>query len=178
MQIFLRSSIQFTSVAVMSDSLWPHGLQQARLPCPSSNPRVCSNSCPSSWWCHLTISSSGNPVSSCLQSFPASKFFSNESAIHIKWPKYWRISFSISPSNEYSGLISFRIDWLDLAVLGTLKSSPTPQFKSINSSELSFLYCPILTTIHDYWKNHNFDKTDLCRQSNISAYAVCCCCCC
>ena len=81
-----------------------------------------------------------------------------QSAVRIRWPKYWSFSFSISPSNEYSGLISFRIDWFDLlAVQGTLKSSPTPQFKSIKSSELSFLYCPTLTSIHDYWKNHSFD---------------------
>ena len=106
-----------------------------------------------------------------LSIFPCIRVFSNELVIHIKWPKYWSISFSISPSNEYSGLISFRIDWPDLvAVLGTLKSSPIPQSKSINSSELSFLYCPILTPIHDYWKNHSFDKTDLCRQSNVSAF--------
>ena len=89
--------------------------------------------------------------------FPSIKVFSNESVVHIRWPKYWSFSFSISPSNEYSGLTSFRIDWLDLlAVQGTLKSS-TPQFKSINSSVLSFLYSPTLTSIHDYWKNHSLD---------------------
>ena len=82
--------------------------------------------------------------------------FSNESVLHIGWPKYW--SFSFSPSNEYSGLISFRIDWFDLhAVEGTLKSSPTPQFKSINSLALSLLDGPALTSIHDYRKNHSFD---------------------
>ena len=81
-----------------------------------------------------------------------------ESVLHIKWPKYCSFSFSISPSNEHPGLISFRTDWLDLlAVQGTLKSSPTPQFESINSSVLSFLYGPTLTSIHDYWKNHSFD---------------------
>jgi len=84
--------------------------------------------------------------------------FSSESVLCIRWPKYWSFSFSISPSNEYAGLISFRMDWLDLlAVQGTLKSSPTPQFKSIDSSVLSFLYSPTLTSIHDYWKNHSFD---------------------
>ena len=73
-------------------------------------------------------------------------------------PKYWSFSFSTSPSNEYSGLISFRMDWLDiLAVQGTQESSLTPQFKSINSLGLSFLYSPILTSIHEYWKNHSFD---------------------
>ena len=90
--------------------------------------------------------------------FPSIRVFSNESALHIKWPKYWSLSFNISPSNEHPGLISFRMDWLDLlAVQGTLESSPTPQFKSINSSVLSFLYSPTLTSIHAYWKNHSLD---------------------
>ena len=90
--------------------------------------------------------------------FQSIRVFPNRSVIHMRWPKYWSFSFSISPSNEYSGLISFRMDWLDLlAVQGTLKSSPTPQFKSINSSVLSFLYSPTLTSIHDYWKNHSFN---------------------
>ena len=88
--------------------------------------------------------------------FPSIRVLSSESVLHIRWPKYW--SFSISPANEYSGLTSFRIDWFDLlAVQGTLKSSPTPQFKSINSSVLSFLYGSTLTFIHDYWKNHSLD---------------------
>ena len=90
--------------------------------------------------------------------FPSIRIFSNESALCIRWPKFW--SFSISPSNEYSGLISFKVDWFDpLAVQGTLKSFfPTAQVKkSINSLVFSFLYSPALTFIHDYWKNHNFD---------------------
>ena len=82
--------------------------------------------------------------------FPSIRAFSNESVLRIRWPKYW--SFSISSSNEYSGLISFRMDWLELlAVQGTQESSPTPQFKSINSSALSFLYGPSLTSIHGVW---------------------------
>ena len=114
-------SVQF-SRSVVSDSLWSYGLQHARLPCPSPIPGACSNSCPLSWWCHPTISSSVIPFSSCLQSFPA-LVFSNESVLHIRWPNYWRFSFSISPSSEYSGLISFRIDWFHLLeVQGTLKS--------------------------------------------------------
>ena len=89
--------------------------------------------------------------------FPSIRVFSNESVLHIRWPKYWSFIFSISPSNEYSRLISFRMDWLDLLTIqGTLKSSPTPQFKSINSLALSFLYSPTLTSIHDYWKNQSF----------------------
>ena len=90
--------------------------------------------------------------------FSSIRVFSNESGLRIRWPKYWSFSFNISPSNEHSGLISFRMDWLDLlAVQGTLKTPPTPQFKSINSSVLSFLYCPTLTSIHDCWKNHILD---------------------
>ena len=145
--------VQF-SCSVVSDSLRAHGLQHARLPCPSPVPRVYSNSCPLSRWCHPTISSSVVHFSSCLQSFPALGS-SNELVLCIRWPKYWSFSFSISPSNEFSGLISFRMDWLDpLAVQGTDSqgSSPAPQFKSINSSVLSFLYSPSLTSIHDYWK--------------------------
>ena len=104
--------------------------------------------------------------------FPSIRVFSNESALCIRWPKYW--SFSIIPSNGYSGLISFRFDWLDLlTVQGTLKSSATPQFESINSSALSLLYGPALTSIHDYWKNHSFDYTDLCQQSDVSAFLLC-----
>ena len=104
--------------------------------------------------------------------FPSIRVFSNESARCIRWPNYWSCSFTISPFNEYSGLISFRMDWLDLlAVQGTpQESSPTPQFKSINSSALNLVYSPTLTSIHDYWKNHSFDKTDLCWQRNVSAF--------
>ena len=85
--------------------------------------------------------------------FPSIKLFSNESSLRIRWPKYWSFSFNISPSSKHSGLISFRMDWLDLlAVQGNLKSSATPQFKSINSSAVSFPYSPTLTSIHDYWE--------------------------
>ena len=90
--------------------------------------------------------------------FPSNRVFSSESVLRIRWPKYCSFSFSISPPNEYSGLISFRMNWLDLlAVQGTLKSSPTPLLKSINSLALSFLHCPTLTSISDYWKNHSLD---------------------
>ena len=106
----------------MSNSLQPHGLQHARLPSPSPTPGVYSNSCPLSRWCHPTISSSVVPFSSCPQSFPASGPFPM-SQLCIRWPKYWSFNFNISPSNEYSGLISFRMDWFHLlAVQGTLKS--------------------------------------------------------
>ena len=103
--------------------------------------------------------------------FPSIWILSNESAHHIRWPKYWRFSFRICPSNEYSGLISFRIDWFDLlAVQGTLESSLTPQLESISSLALSLLYGPTLTCVHDYWKDHSFDYMELCRQSDVFAF--------
>ena len=108
--------------SVVFDSFQLCGLQHARLPCPSPTPRACSNLCPSSWWCHPTISSC-HPLLLPPSIFPSIRVFSNESVLHIRWPKYWSFSFSISLSNEYSGLISFRKDWLDLlAVQGILKS--------------------------------------------------------
>ena len=128
-------SFQF-SRSVMSDSLWPHGLHNTRLPCPSPTPRVCSNSCLSCQWCHPTTSSSVVPFSSCI----------SESVLHIRWPRYWSFSFSVCPPSEYSGLISFRIDW---SYLPAAQESSPPQFKSMNSSELSFLCGPTLTSIHD-----------------------------
>ena len=100
----------------------PHGLQHTRLPSPAPSPGACSNACPLSWWCHLIISSC-HPLLLLPSIFANITVFSSESTLCIRWPKYWSFSFSISPSNEYSGLISFRIDWLDLlAVHGTLKS--------------------------------------------------------
>ena len=109
-----------------------------------------------------------------LSIFPRIRVFSTESAFHITWPKsfsFWSFNFSISPSNEYSGLFFFRIDWFDLlAVQGTLKSSPALQFEGRNSSALSLLYGPTLTSVHDYWKNCSFDHMDLCWQCNVFAF--------
>ena len=103
--------------------------------------------------------------------FASITIFWSELALHIMWPKYWSFSFRISPSNEYSGLISFRIDWFDLlTVQGTLKSLTTPQFKSINSLVLSLLDSPTLTFVYDYWKNHSFDCMDVWWQSDVSAF--------
>ena len=139
------TSVQF-SCSVISNSWWPHGLQHASLLCPSPTPRAYSNSHPSSQWCHPTISFSVVPFSSCLQSFPAagsfpSQFFeSGDKSIGAS------ASLSVLPS-EYSGLTSFRIDSFDLLSVQE-KFSPTPQFKSINSSALSFLYSPTFTSIH------------------------------
>ena len=112
----------------MSDSFRPHGLQHTRVPCPSLSPGACSNSCPSSQWCHPTISSFVVSFSSYLQSFPASGAFPGQ--------RYWSFSFSMSPSNEYSGLISFRIDWFDLLeVQGAPKS-----LLQHHNSKVSFLW--------------------------------------
>ena len=107
----------------MSNSLYPHGLQPARPPCPSTTPGVYPNSSPLSRWCHLTISSSVIPFSSCLQSFPESGSFQMSQLFTSGGQKYWSFSFNMSPPNEHSGLIPFRMDWLDLlAVQGNLKS--------------------------------------------------------
>ena len=98
--------------------------------------------------------------------FPSIRVFSNELALFIRWPKYWSFSFSTSPSSEYSGLISFRIDWFDLAVQRTLKSLLQNTVQKHQFSVLSFVHGPTLISIHDYWKIHNFNYIDLCRQSN------------
>ena len=126
----------------MSDSLQPHGLQHTRLSCPSSTLGAYSNSCPLSWWCHP-------PIPSCCplllppSIFPSIRVFANESVLHIRWPKYWSFSFRINPANEYSGLISFRMDLLDLlAIQGTLKS-----LLQHHSSKASILQCSAFFTV-------------------------------
>ena len=139
------------SRSAVSDSLQPHESQHARPLCPSPTPRVHSDSCPSSPWCHLAISASVIPFSSCPQSLPSSGSFPMSQLFAWRWPKYWTFSFSISPSNEHPGLISFRMDWSDIfAVQGTLKS-----LLQHHSSKPSILRCsgffnsPTLTFIHD-----------------------------
>ena len=151
----------------MSDPLWPCGLQPARFPCPSLFAGVCSNSCPLIWLCHPTIVSSVAPFS-CFQSFPSSGPF--PVSLHIRWPKYW--SFSISPSNEYSGLISLRIDLFGLlAVQGTLKS-----LLQHHNLKASIFWCSVFFVVQlshlcmTTGKNHRFDHTDLCWQSDVSAF--------
>ena len=132
---FFFGSVQY-SCSVMSNSLRHHEPQHARPLGPSPTPGVNPNPCPLSQWCHPTISSSAIPFSSCPQP-PRSRVFSNELALCIRWPKYWSFFFNISPSNEHLGLISFRIDWLDLlAVQGTLKS-----LLQNHSSKASILLC-------------------------------------
>ena len=141
--IYLQSVSQF-SHSVVSDSLRPHGLQHASLPCPSPTPGACSNSCPLSRWYHPTISSSVIPFSSLPSIFPSIRIFSNELALRIWWPKYWNFSFNISPSNEYSGLISFSIDWFGLfAVPRTFKS-----LLQHHSSKASILRCSAFFMVH------------------------------
>ena len=152
------SSAQF-SRSVVSDSLWPHGpaAHQASLSITNSQSLLklmpIESVMPSS---HLILCC---PLLLLPSIFPSVRVFSSESVLHIRWPKDWSFSFSVSLSNDHSGLISFRIDWLDLlAIQGdSQESSPTPLFKSTNSSALSFLYSPTLTSIHDYWKNHSLD---------------------
>ena len=140
-----RSSVQLSSVTQSCPTLCDP--MHASLPCPSPTLGACSDSCPSSQWCHPTISFSVISISSCLQSFPRIRVFSKESVLHIMWPRYWSFSFSISPSNEYSGLISFRMDWLDLlAVQGTLKS-----LFQHHSSKPSILQCSACFIV---WLSH------------------------
>ena len=142
----------------MSDSLRPHGLQHVRPSLSITNSQSLlklmsiESVMPSN---HLILC---HPLPLLPSIFPSINVFSNESVLHISWPKDWSFSFSISPSNEYSGLISFRMDWMDLCCPRDCQEpSPTPQFKNINSSVLSFLYRPTLTSIHDHWKNHSLN---------------------
>ena len=153
----------------MSYSLQPHGLQHAGLPCPSLSPGTSLNSCPKSQWCHATISSC-HPFILLPYIFSSITVFSSESVLHIRWPKYW--SFSISPSNEYSGLISFRIEWFDLlAVQGTFKS-----LLQHHISKTSILRCSAFFMVqlsHPYMitgQNHSFYYIGLGWKSNVSAF--------
>ena len=154
------STVQFRH-SVQPDSLWPHGLQHARPPCPSPTSTVYPNSCPLSQWCHPTISSSVVPFSSRLQYFPALGSFQMNQSFTLGGQSIGvSASASVLPMNiqdwfPQDGLVgspcSSRVSQ------GTLESFPAPQFKSIKSLSLSFLYSPTLTSIHDYWKNHSLD---------------------
>ena len=140
------------------DSLWPHGLQHARPPCPSPTPGVYSNSSPFSRWCHPTISSSVVPFSSHLQSFPASGSF-QMSQLFASGGQIIGVSVSASvfPMNIQDWFPLGWSGWISLLSKGLSRVFPTPQFKSVNSLVLSFLYNLTLTSIHDYWKNHSLD---------------------
>ena len=159
------------SCSVMFDSMRPHGLQHARLPCPSISSRVCSDSCLLSQWCHPTISSSVNPFSSCPQSFPASGSFP-VSQLFASGGQTIGASASASVlSMNIRGWFPFRlIDLISLQSRDSQESSPAPQFESINFLVFSLLYGPTLTSVHDYWKNHSFDYLDLCQQSDVSLF--------
>ena len=155
---------------VVSDSLWRHGLQHTRLPCPSPSPEVCPSSCPLHWWCHPAISSSD--VLFLLPSvFPSIRDFSNELALLIRWPKYWSFSFSISRSSEYSGSLSLKIDWFDLlAVQGTFRS-----LLQRRSSKALILWCSTFFTVSSH--NHTWLLGRpypwlyrFCRQVDVSAF--------
>ena len=137
--------IQF-SCSVRSDYLWPHGLQHARLPCPSPTPRVYSNSCPWSRWCHPTTLSSVIPFSSCLQSFPASGLFPVSQFFESGGQS--TALASVLPMNIQDWFPLGLTGWISLQSKGLSESPPTPQFKSIN---LCLLYSPTLASIHDYW---------------------------
>ena len=163
------SSVQFYC-SVVSNSLWPNGLQHTRLPYPSPTPETCSNSCLLSRWCHPTISSSVVPLSSCLQSFPASGSFPMNQFFTSGGPRIGAsVSASVLPMNIQN--------WFPLWLTGliSLKSKGlsrvfSNQFKSINSLAFSFLYGPTLNSIHDYWRNNGFDLMELCQQSNVFAF--------
>ena len=150
------SSAQF-SRSVVSDSLPSCESQHARPPCPSPTPGVYSDSCiesvmPSN---HLILCRS---LLLPLSVFPGIRVFSNESTLHMRWPKYWSFSFNISPSNEHPGLVSFSgLVGSPCSPRDSQEASPKPQFRSINSFVLSFLYSSTLTSIPDYWKIHRFD---------------------
>ena len=150
------STVQL-SHSVFSDALWPHGLQHARLPCPSPTPGVYSNSCPLSRWCNPTISSSVTPFSSCLQSFPASGFFqmsqffaSSSQSIGAS------ASTSVLPMNMQDWSLGLA-GWISLHSKGLSKVFSSTTVQKNNSSVLSFLHGPTLISIHDYWKNQSFD---------------------
>ena len=151
------SSVQF-SRSVMSDSLQPHESQHTRPPCPSPTPRVHSDSRPWSWWCHPAISSSVVPFSSCPQSLPPSKSFPMSELFT------WGGQSTGVSALDHSFQRNPRADLLQNGLVGSpcslrdsQESSPIPQSKCINSSVLSFLYGPVLTSMHDYWENHSFD---------------------
>ena len=171
MMKFCRALLLF-SHAIVSNSLWPHGLQHTTLPCPSPSPRLCSNSCPLSQWCHPTMSSSVVPFSSSLQSFPASGSFpmsqlfaSGDQSIGAS------ASASVLPVTIQDWSPLGWTDWISLQSKGLFRvfSNTTVQKHQFFGVQPSF-YGPTLTSIHDYWESHSFDYTDLCWQSNVSAF--------
>ena len=156
--------------SIRSESLLPHGLQHARAPYPSLTPRAYANSCPSCRWCYPTISLSVIPFSSCLQSFPGSGSFQMSQFFASGGQSIGDSTLaSVLPMNIQDWFPLGWTGWISLQSKGSQESSATPEFKTVNSLVLSFLYGPILTSVHDYWKNHSFDLTYLCWQRNVSA---------
>ena len=156
MKVLKVYMLQF-SCSVMS-KFATHGLLRARLPCPSPTPGACSNSCPSSWWCHQTISFSVVPFSSHLQSFPGSGSFPMSQLFASGGQNIGAsASASVLPMSIQDWFSLGLIGWISLLSKGLSRVFSTPQFKSINSSTLSFLYGPTLTSIHDHRKNHSLD---------------------
>ena len=150
------SSIQ-CSHSVMSDSLLPYGLQHARLSCPSPTPRACSNSCTSSRWCHPTSHPPSFPSLPVFNLSQRQGLFKWVSSLHQVAKMLVSASASVLPMNIQDWFPLGWTVWSHFSPRDSQESSPTPQFKSINSSVLSFLYSPTLTSIHDYWENHSFD---------------------
>ena len=163
------------SHSVMSNSLWPREPQHTRPPCPSPTPGVHPNPCPLYRWCHPTISSSVVPFSSRPQSFPVSGSF-QMSQLFASSGQSIRVSASTSvlPMNTQDWFPLGWTGWISLQSKGLSRvfSNTTVQFKSNNSSALSFLCSSTLTFIHDHWENHSLDQTDLCWQSNVSAFST------
>ena len=160
-----QTAVLLFSCQFVSNCLWPHELQASL-----------SSTISLSLFKFMSIESV--MLSNCLilccsllllpSIFPSIRVFSNKLALCIRWPKCWKFSFGLSPSNEYSGLIFFRMDWFGLIVVqGTPNSLLQHQLESINSSVLSLLYGPTLTPVHDYWKNHSLDCMDLCQQNSV-----------
>ena len=168
MQLYAQfgGSVQFSHSI---NSLRPHGLQHARLPCPPPTPRACSNSCPFSQWCHPTISSPVIPFSSCLQSFPASGAFPRSQF-------FTSGGQSIGVSASESVLPMNIQGWFPLGLTGLISLQSKGLSRVFSNTMVwkhqffSFLYGSTLTCVHDYWKNHSFDYMDLCQQSDVSAF--------
>ena len=164
-----RSFLLLFSCSVVSDSLRPHWLQHARLPCPSPSPRACSDSCQLSWWCHPTILSSVVSFSSCPQSFPASGSFLM-SRLFGSGGQSIGASASVLPMNIHDWFPLGLTGWSSCSPMDSQESSSASRFESINSVVLCILYGPALRTIHDSWKDHSLEHTDLRWQRYVFAF--------
>ena len=161
-----------SSVPKLCLTFWdPQGLSHTRPFCPPLSPRICSNSYPLSWWCYITISPSATRFS-CLQ-FPSIRVFSSESALLIKWSKYWSFSFSISLSSECSRLISSRINWFDILAVQRILKTLLQHLENLKASILqhsAFLMVHLSHPVHDDWKSHSFDYMDPCQKSDVADF--------